>query len=62
MPSLSLLQLVVVTFVVGFLLWLLQTRVTFIDATIKQILYWGAIVILVLLWILFILNMVGLGI
>ena len=61
MPELTLLQLVVVTLVVGVLLYLLG-MVPAVDARAKQIIYWGAIIILVILWLIFILQLVGLSI
>lgn len=60
MPHLTLIQLVVVSLVAGLLLWLLQTKVTFIDGTVKQIVYVCGILIVVLLWVVFLFAAVGL--
>ena len=46
----SLISLVVVLIVVGVLLWLIN-RAPFIDATMKQIIFWVVIVVVVL-WII----------
>ena len=49
----SLIGLVVVLIVIGVLLWLFNTYVTTIDATIKQIIN-GVVIVCVVLWLLFI--------
>lgn len=59
---LSLVQLIVVTLVVGALLWALNNYVAIISPPIKQLLNAVAIIILVILWAVFILGLVGLGV
>ena len=60
--NLSLVQLIVVTLVVGLLLWLLNNYVPVIDGAIKKILNVVAVVVVVILWVIFLLNLVGLSI
>ena len=59
--NLSLIQLIVVSVVVGVLLWLMAAYVP-MDAAIKKIIRVVAIVVVAILWLIFILNLVGLSI
>ena len=51
----SLLLLIGISLLVGFLLWLLQTKVTIIDATVKQIIVVGVIIV----WVVWVLQQLG---
>ena len=59
--NLSLVQLVVVSVVVGVLLWIMEAYLP-MDAAIKKIIRVVAIVVIAILWLIFILNLVGLSI
>jgi hypothetical protein len=59
--NLSLIQLIVVSVVVGVLVWLMNAYLP-MDAAIKKIIRVVAIVVVAILWLIFILNLVGLSI
>lgn len=59
--NLTLLQLIVVSVVVGVLVWLMDAYMP-MDAGIKRIVRVVAIVIIAVLWLVFLLRLVGLGI
>lgn len=59
--NLSLIQLIVVSVVVGVLVWLMDVYLP-MDAGIKKIVRVVAIVVIAILWLIFILRLVGLSI
>ena len=59
--SLSLIQLIVVSVVVGVLVWLMDAYMP-MDAGIKKIVRVVTIVIIAVLWLVFLLRLVGLSI
>lgn len=59
--NLSLIQLIVVSVVVGVLVWLMDAYLP-MDAGIKKIVRVVAIVVIAILWLIFILRLVGLSI
>lgn len=59
--NLSLIQLIVVSVVVGVLLWLMNAYLP-MDAAIKRIIQVVAIVVIALLWLVFVLGLVGLSV